>query len=44
MSYEATVGFEPTNEGFADLCLTTWPRRLAEKHYTQLYEVFKAKS
>jgi hypothetical protein len=26
---EATPGFEPGNEGFADPCLTTWPRRLA---------------
>lgn len=25
---EATVGFEPTNKGFANLCLATWPRRL----------------
>ena len=25
---EATVGIEPTNEGFADPCLTTWLRRL----------------
>ena len=24
---EATAGFEPANEGFADPCLTTWPRR-----------------
>ena len=24
---EATVGFEPTHEGFADPCLTTWRRR-----------------
>ena len=24
---EATVGLEPTNEGFADPCLTTWLRR-----------------
>ena len=25
---EATVGIEPTYEGFADPCLTTWLRRL----------------
>ena len=24
---EAPVGFEPTHEGFADPCLTTWLRR-----------------
>jgi hypothetical protein len=24
---EAAVGFEPTHEGFADPCLTTWLRR-----------------
>ena len=23
---EVTIGFEPMDEGFADLCLTTWPR------------------
>src|SRR5690242_16958445 len=27
MSKEAPVGIEPTNRGFADLCLTTWLRR-----------------
>src|ERR1700694_1432865 len=27
---EATAGIEPADEGFADLCLTTWLRRLPE--------------
>ena len=28
---EATAGIEPTNGGFADLCLTTWLRRRGEE-------------
>jgi hypothetical protein len=31
LAQEATVGFEPTNKGFADLCLTTWLRRREER-------------
>ena len=28
---KAAVGIEPTNKGFADLCLTTWLRRRVER-------------
>src|SRR5271166_5960776 len=31
---EARIGVEPTNKGFADLCLTTWLPRLLENAYS----------
>ena len=34
---EVTPGFEPGSEGFADLCLTTWPRH-------QLYKIIGAEA
>lgn len=35
---EATSGFEPLNNGFADHCLTTWLRRLKVLHiYHEFY-------
>ena len=39
---EATGGFEPPDKGFADLCLTTWLRRLTKSPKTDdLYTAFK---
>ena len=35
---KAAVGIEPTNKGFADLCLTTWLRR---REFAGLFEVLK---
>ena len=46
LSYrEAPVGIEPTNRGFADLCLTTWLRRQAVKSHQKrpLHQVRSAR-
>ena len=32
---EVTPGFEPGNEGFADLCLTAWPRHHIRLKYKE---------
>ena len=34
---EAPVGIEPTNRGFADLCLTTWLRRRRNRKLASRY-------
>src|SRR5438477_11880047 len=34
---EAPVGIEPTNRGFADLCLTTWLRRRGTRKWLEHY-------
>ncbi len=39
---EAPVGIEPTNRGFADLCLTTWLRRRKKRKLATHYEFGKS--
>ncbi len=34
---EAAIGIEPMDKGFADLCLTTWLRRLLMQEDQMLY-------
>src|SRR6266446_4632497 len=41
---EAPVGIEPTNRGFADLCLTTWLRRQEKRKLATHYEFGKSSS
>src|SRR5437899_9443300 len=41
---EAPVGIEPTNRGFADLCLTTWLRRRWKRKLATHYEFGKSSS
>src|SRR5881628_3419346 len=39
---EAPVGIEPTNRGFADLCLTTWLRRREKRKVATHYDFGKS--
>ena len=41
MTVEAATGFEPVNDGFANHCLTTWPRRRSVMHFSRRYPLVK---